>query len=108
MNHRHHLIRFAAFCQPDDRIQRIVQKMGVDLRLQDFKLTLALRFLLIDNLVHQLPDPLQHHVETPRQLLHLISAADIDRRIEVPLPYLLDGTLQLANGTGNQPGEENG
>ena len=58
-----HLVRAARFRQPDDGVQRVVEKVGVDLRLQGAQFALFEVFLLAAALLHQLFQPPGHDVE---------------------------------------------
>ena len=75
MDHLDGIGVFAALTHPSDGIQRIVEKMRVDLRLQRLEFCLAQdNFLLADG-GHKLLDAAYHVAEGVREVLHLPRAA---------------------------------
>ena len=49
--------------EPDDGIERIIEKMGINLGLKGFQFTLSLQFLFMDILCHQIFNLVGHHIE---------------------------------------------
>ena len=58
-----HLIILLRLRQPDSRIQRIIQEMRIDLRLQKLRLAQPQCLMITLHIFHQLPDLLGHIVE---------------------------------------------
>ncbi|MNP39063.1 hypothetical protein D3C76_1326190 [compost metagenome] len=51
-NRRNHFLIFPELGKTGYRIQRIVEKMGVNLRLQHIQFTFSFRFLFLNDLIH--------------------------------------------------------
>ena len=68
------LFQIAAFGGPEDQIQCVIEKMRIDLRLQDLYLAVFEVFAKIVLLLHQVPDPPDHDVEAVLQLTDLIGS----------------------------------
>ncbi|MOA25742.1 hypothetical protein D3C78_1464860 [compost metagenome] len=58
--HRDYISHLVHFRHPDNRVQRIVQKMRMNLRLQRLQLTNSLVLLLLHNLAHELLNLRRH------------------------------------------------
>ena len=105
-DHLDGLVIPACLGHPDDRIQGIVEEMGVDLGLEHLQLAAALLPLLLDDVVHQVAHGGHHGADGVAQPLHLI-AARLFFNLHVLLArlQLLDGVLQPPDGVGDIGGD---
>ena len=71
-DHRNRLADFARFDEPDDGIQRVIQKMRVDLRLQQRKLRAPLLLLLLRVALDKALEVADHALNAVREQLHLL------------------------------------
>ena len=60
---------------PDDRVQRVVEEVGIDLRLEGAQLELALQLLLPAVLLDEVADLLHRDVAVPGELVDLVASA---------------------------------
>lgn len=90
---------------PDDGIQRIVEEVRVDLRLQHLEFAAALLALLLDDVVHQMVHGGHHRAHRMAQALHLVAAGVLDLHVLPSAFQLLDGLLQAADGVGDIGGD---
>ena len=103
MDHLDSIGVFAALTHPGDGIQRIVEKMRVDLRLQRLELCLAQdNFLLADG-GHKLLDAAYHVAEGVREVLHLPRAAHGLKGEVVGVLLRAAATGGTADGTAPSP-----
>ena len=61
--HQYYIFIFLPFRHPDNGIQRIIKKVGIDLGLKSFQFALSLQFLFVDILCHQIFNLMGHHIE---------------------------------------------
>ena len=61
--HQYYIFIFLPFRHPDNGIQRIIKKVGIDLGLKSFQFALSLQFLFMDILCHQIFNLMGHHIE---------------------------------------------
>ncbi|MMZ66270.1 hypothetical protein D1872_287520 [compost metagenome] len=94
---------------PVDHVERVVEKMRFDLRLQQARLGLPLRSALFADLVHQIRQPGGHVVEAVGQMGVLLGKGKFDARVEVPalqLPHAFNQLPQRPHDAANeQPGQ---
>ena len=104
------LFQIAAFGGPEDQIQCVIEKMRIDLRLQDLYLAVFEVFAKIVLLLHQVPDPPDHDVEAVLQLTDLIGAVHNTVDVEVAgldnLDLFCKGIDPAGIGTGVEVGEK--
>ena len=61
--HNYHFFILLSLSHPYNRIQCIIQKMWINLRLKCFQFYFSFLFLLLYILFHQLTDPVGHHIK---------------------------------------------
>ena len=106
MDHLDGIGVFAALTHPGDGIQRIVEKMRVDLRLQRLELGLAQDDFLLADGGHKLLDAAYHVAEGVREVLHLPRAAHgLKGEVVGVLLKLLHGCFELLQRAGQQTGQ---
>ena len=106
MDHLDGIGVFAALTHPGDGIQRIVEKMRVDLRLQRLELCLAQDDFLLAHGGHQSLDTPDHVAEGIRKVLHLPRAAHRAKdKVVGILLKCLHCVLQLLERAAQQAGQ---
>ena len=103
-----HILLPVILRQPDNVVQRIVQKVRVDLGLQKLKLHVPEMDLLLPVVFHQLTDPRSHAVEPVRQCADLRTARDLGPGIQVSGADLVRSLDQSRNRVGDAAGDEGG
>ena len=75
--HLHHLTVVAALRHPDNGIQRIVEKMRVNLFLVELQLRLPEVLLLLPRLLHQSRNLVAHPVQRPAEHIDFFQTAHL-------------------------------
>ena len=86
---------------PDDRVQRVVEEMGIDLRLEGAQLQLPLELLLPAVLLDEVADLLHRDVAVPGELVHLVARVDGDVDVEVAALHGLHRAPQALDRPGD-------
>ena len=96
--HGHRLLRPSVFRHPYHAVQRIVEEMGIDLRLQHVQLAAPLFLLLPENVLHQMTHGGHHGLHGAAEMLHLVRAVHIEIHGLRALFQLTHRKLQLLHG----------
>ena len=107
--HYHHFLILLSFSHPDNRIQRIVQEVWIDLRLQGFQFYFSLLLLLLYILLHQFPYPVRHHIKRSGKTSYFIVGNHLYIfNIKISFLHTFHGITKLLdrqrNISGNQAG----
>ena len=99
-----HFLLIPCFRLPDDGVQRIVKKMGVDLSLQRPELRLLQAALVLHPLPHHILQVIRHDIHLARQVPQLLHLGQGQPCAHIPLRQLSRHPLQLGDGFPDKPG----
>ena len=89
---------------PNNRVQRVIQKVRVYLRLKHFKLAAALLLLLLNDVLHQMAHRRYHRADGMPQPLNLVAALLLNFHILAARFKLLDSVFKTAYWVGDMGG----
>ena len=97
--HLHDLRIASGVAHPDNRVERVVKKMRLDLRLQRLPFALALLFLAAQTLVHELCGLGDHVVKAVRQLAKLRAGGYLAAHVQIAVLHAPHRLHQTADGS---------
>ena len=99
--HLHDLRIASGVAHPDNRVERVVKKMRLDLRLQRLPFALALLLLAAQPLVHELGGLGNHVVKAVGELAELRAGGHLAAHMQIAVLHALHRLHQAADGPGD-------
>lgn len=99
---------FLRWRHPDDRIERVIEEMRVDLRLKGTDLAVPFFLFVLHALCHEGIGVLHHAVESAAEMADFIVERGVGTYRQIALLHLVHRAFQLFDRPGNGGGDQRG